>query len=59
MLSGQSGNTGSQALAVALRGMTLGDLGTGGERKLVVKEGLLGLLNGLLTGLSAGIGMWL
>lgn len=59
VLSGQSGNTGSQALAVALRGMTLGDLGVGGERRLVVKEGLLGLLNGLLTGLSAGIGMWL
>jgi magnesium transporter len=59
VLAGQSGNTGSQALAVALRGMTLGDLGAGGERKLVVKEGLLGLLNGLLTGLSAGIGMCL
>ena len=59
VLSGQSGNTGSQALAVALRGMTLGDLGKGGEKKLVIKEGLLGLLNGLLTGLSAGIGMWL
>jgi magnesium transporter len=59
VLSGQSGNTGSQALAVALRGMTLGDLGTGGERRLVVKEGLLGFLNGLLTGLSAGIGMCL
>jgi magnesium transporter len=59
VLAGQSGNTGSQALAVALRGMTLGDLGKGGERKLVVKEGLLGLLNGLFTGLSAGIGMWL
>ena len=59
VLSGQSGNTGSQALAVALRGMTLGDLGRGGEKKLVIKEGLLGLLNGVLTGLSAGIGMWL
>lgn len=59
VLSGQSGNTGSQALAVALRGMTLGDFGTGGERRLVVKEGLLGLLNGILTGLSAGVGMWL
>jgi len=59
VLAGQSGNTGSQALAVALRGMTLGDLGEGGEGKLVAKEGLLGLLNGILTGLSAGIGMWL
>lgn len=57
VLSGQSGNTGSQALAVALRGMTLGDLAVGGERRLVIKEGLLGLMNGILTGLSAGLGM--
>lgn len=58
VLAGQAGNTGSQALAVALRGMTLGDLATGGERKLVVKEGMLGLFNGILTGLTAGAGMW-
>lgn len=58
VLAGQSGNTGCQALAVALRGMTLGDLKTGEERKLVMKEGLLGLLNGMLVGVSAGIGMY-
>jgi len=58
VLAGQSGNTGCQALAVALRGMTLGDLKTGEERKLVVKEGLLGLLNGMLVGVSAGVGMF-
>lgn len=58
VLSGQSGNTGCQALAVSLRGMTLGDLKAGEERKLVIKEGLLGLLNGMLVGVSAGLGMW-
>lgn len=58
VLAGQSGNTGCQALAVALRGMTLGDLKPGEERQLVLKEGLLGLLNGMLVGISAGIGMW-
>lgn len=58
VLAGQSGNTGCQALAVALRGMTLGDLKAGDERHLVFKEGLLGLLNGMLVGLSAGIGMF-
>lgn len=58
VLAGQSGNTGSQALAVALRGMTLGDLATGGERRLILKEGLLGLMNGSLVGVSAGLGMW-
>ncbi len=58
VLAGQSGNTGCQALAVALRGMTLGDLKAGEERRLVIKEGLLGLLNGMLVGVSAGVGMW-
>lgn len=58
ILAGQSGNTGCQALAVALRGMTLGDLKKGHERALVLKEGLLGLLNGALVGLSAGVGMF-
>lgn len=59
VLAGQSGNTGCQALAVALRGMTLGDLKAGDERRLVMKEGALGLLNGALVGLTAGIGMFL
>jgi len=58
VLAGQSGNTGCQALAVALRGMTLGDLKAGDERKLVIKEGLLGLFNGMLVGISAAAGMW-
>jgi magnesium transporter len=58
VLAGQSGNTGCQALAVALRGLTLGELRPGRERALVMKEGLLGLLNGTLVGVSAGIGMF-
>src|SRR5688572_16552670 len=58
VLAGQSGNTGCQALAVALRGLTLGELKPGKEKALVMKEGLLGLLNGALVGLTAGIGMY-
>lgn len=58
VLAGQSGNTGCQALAVTLRGMTLGELQTGRERRLVMKEALLGLLNGALVGVIAGAGMY-
>jgi magnesium transporter len=58
VLAGQSGNTGCQALAVTLRGMVLGELKAGSERPLVAKEALLGLLNGALVGLVAGVGMW-
>jgi magnesium transporter len=59
VLAGQSGNTGCQALAVTLRGMTLGELKSGTEKALVVKEALLGLLNGTFVGFSAGVGMFI
>lgn len=57
VLAGQSGNTGCQALAVTLRGMTLGELKPGSGKALVAKEASLGLANGLLVGITAGIGM--
>ncbi len=57
VLAGQSGNTGCQSLAVTLRGLTLGELKSGRERALVGKEGLLGLFNGALVGVTAGLGM--
>lgn len=59
VLAGQSGNTGLQSLAVTLRGMTLGDLDHRKSSMLVMKEGLVGLLNGLLVGLTAGLAMYL
>jgi len=60
VLAGQSGNTGCQALAVCLRAMTLGDLVSSVDaRRVVIKEALLGLLNGVLVGLTAGLGMLL
>ncbi len=58
VLAGQSGNTGSQALAVTLRGVFLGELGLVRERALILKEALLGLLNGALVGLVAAICMY-
>jgi len=57
VMAGQTGNTGCQALAVTLRGMTLGELKPGLVGALITKEGLLGLCNGLLVGLTAGAGM--
>lgn len=59
VLAGQSGNTGCQALAVTLRGMTLGELKAGAERALVLKEASLGALNGAFTGLVAALGMFI
>src|SRR6266498_5082181 len=47
VLAGQSGNTGCQALAVTLRGMTLGELDNFPVRKLFYKEMRLGVMNGV------------
>jgi len=57
ILAGQSGNTGCQALAITLRGITLGDLKHFPVRKLIRKELILGALNGVLTGAVAGLAM--
>jgi magnesium transporter len=59
VLAGQSGNTGCQALAVTLRGMTLGELKDGSGKALVAKEALLGTLNGTFVGMTAGLGMYI
>ena len=58
VLAGQSGNTGCQALAVTLRGMTLGELKPDGTTRALRKEAILGLFNGVLVGLTAGGGMF-
>lgn len=58
ILAGQSGNTGCQALAITLRGITLGDMEKFSVGKLLRKEVLLGALNGLFTGVVAGLAMW-
>ena len=59
VLAGQSGNTGCQALAVTLRGMTLGELKPGSERPLVMKETWVGCLNGVGVGVAAAVGMYI
>ncbi|MEX2366268.1 MAG: CBS domain-containing protein, partial [Pseudohongiellaceae bacterium] len=58
VLAGQSGNTGCQALAITLRGMTLGQLRDYPIVKLLRKEILLGALNGAVVGLIAGVAMY-
>jgi magnesium transporter len=59
VLAGQSGNTGCQALAITLRGLTLGELGDYPVRQLLRKEIILGALNGLFVGVVAALAMWL
>jgi magnesium transporter len=58
VLAGQSGNTGCQALAVTLRGMTLGELAQHRPVAVVAKEAALGLLNGAIVGVLAAVAMY-
>ena len=58
VLSCLAGNNGCQALAVTLRGITLGDLDRHRVRDIVAKEAKLGALNGLFTGIVAGVAMF-
>ncbi len=58
VLAGQSGNTGCQAMAVTLRGITLGEIKPGNGKRLVFKEGLLGAMNGAPIGVVTGLAMW-
>jgi len=58
ILAGQSGNTGAQALAVLIREMTLGDVGPKIKKQLV-KEIILGLIHGFVTGATCAIVMYI
>jgi magnesium transporter len=58
ILISQTCSTGAQTLAITLRGISLGELKAGKEKALILKEALLGLLNGILAGLVAAIAMY-
>ena len=58
VMIGQSASTGGQALAVALRGLTLGELGVDRWTTLINKEAMVGTANGALVGLTAALGMY-
>lgn len=59
VLAGQSGNTGCQALAITLRGMTLGEFQNYSVFKLLRKEIALGAMNGFFVGIVAAIAMFI
>ena len=58
ILAGQSGNTGAQALAVLIREMTLGEVGSKITKQLL-KESILGIVHGFVTGAICAIVMYM
>jgi len=57
VLAGQSGNTGCQSLAVTIRGLTLHEFKPGVFRKALIKETILGTVNGAVVGVVAAVAM--
>lgn len=51
LIAGMAGNTGTQALAVAVRGIATGDYGKQGKLKLFFREAGTGLITGTVCGL--------
>ena len=60
VVAGQSGNTGAQALAVTMRGLTLREISLRNWLRVVTKEASVGLVNGAaVAGVTmAGVYLW-
>ncbi len=60
VVAGQGGNAATQALAVVVRGLALGDIGWSKARKVILREAFAGMCNGIITGFFAGVAaFWL
>jgi magnesium transporter len=55
IIAGMGGNTGTQALAVSVRRLSLGLVPASRMRSVIVKEIIVGVVNGLAIGLVVGI----
>ncbi len=58
VVAGQSGNAGSQALAVTMRGLALREVSTLHWRAVLSKEVQIGLINGTALAVTCGLGVW-
>lgn len=55
VVAGQSGNTGSQALAVTIRGLALKEIRIGQWLRVAKKELMVGFINGVAVAITTGI----
>lgn len=58
IVAGQGGNAGMQTLTVIIRDLALGEITLGDGRRALLKEIILGLLNGLAIGCVVGLVGW-
>ncbi|WP_182200021.1 magnesium transporter [Paraliobacillus salinarum] len=50
LIAGMAGNTGTQALAVAVRGIATGEIEKQGKWKIIMREAMTGLITGITCG---------
>ncbi|WP_085506994.1 magnesium transporter [Thalassobacillus devorans] len=55
LIAGMAGNTGTQALAVAVRGMATGEIDKQGKGKMIFREAATGFITGASCGLLATV----
>ena len=58
VVAGQGGNAGAQSLAIVMRGLVMREIPRHRRSYLVMKESLLGLINGAVTGLVTAAVAW-
>lgn len=58
VVAGQGGNAGAQSLAVVMRGLVMREIPRDKVRRLVLKEGLLGVISGAVTGVVTALVAW-
>ena len=51
VIAGQGGIAGTQTLTLIVRSLALGELGTAGAKRILIREAVLGLIHGLILGL--------
>jgi magnesium transporter len=59
VVAGMGGNAATQTLAVVVRGIATGELQWSNARQALVKEGMVGLGNGLAIGAMGAIAVWI
>lgn len=59
VVAGQSGNAGSQALAVTMRGLALREIGTREWRKVLWKELQVGFIDGVVLAITCGAAVFI
>ncbi|MGE3804233.1 MAG: magnesium transporter [Gemmataceae bacterium] len=58
VVAGQGGNTGSQSLAVVMRGLALREIIPSSRRRVILKELMGGLLNGVFVALGTSLAVF-